>query len=667
MRRIAISLLLVAGMPCLSWAKDKPNIILFLVDDMGWTDCGAYGSRYYETPNVDRLATQGMRFTDAYASPLCSPCRASIMTGQEEARHGILSAHGHLEPEPPGPQVFQENPPATQRFLLPKSKRYLDPDTVTLAEALRGAGYRTAHLGKWHLGLTQPHWPEAHGFETTFHCAPDPGPPGSTYFSPHNVNTDGHPSPAHRVGNITDGPEGEHIADRLTREAVKFITEHRDEPFFLNLWHYSVHGPWEAKEEYVRAFAEKKDPTGRHGNPVMAAMLKSMDDSLGQIMKALDDLHLSDNTIIVFFGDNGGNKHSWATAGEQNRYLQNEKHNLYSMVKAYNQYAGLQPPTNNAPLREGKGRLYEGGVRVPLMVRWPEKIPAGSISDAIVNNIDLYPTLLEMAGVPLPEKHVIDGLSFAPVLREGKDFSRDTSFHWFPYHNAGISVRKGDWKLIRRFKENPSYYEGLVELYNLKDDLGETNNLAKQMPEKVAELGKLIDRHFAETGGLYPRPNPAFDERARARTQTRGPRKASTPRNAIAGLVPKQCAIVPIRGAIRVLPQGRQPFLGTARVRLKGPMTLHLRARSVNGDGGMGRIQWKIQEQDEFPPAGQSVTFELPAGKDWQDVQVTVPIEGESQLVRIHLPDAKALEIQSIRWDAEGQRQVAWDFSDIAP
>jgi arylsulfatase A-like enzyme len=664
MRRIAISLLLIAGVPCLSWARDKPNIILFLVDDMGWTDCGAYGSHYYETPNVDQLAEQGMRFTNAYAAPLCSPCRASIMTGQEEARHGIMSAHGHLEPEPPGPQVFQENPPATQRFLLPKSKRYLDPDTVTLAEALRDAGYRTAHLGKWHLGLTQPHWPEAHGFETTFHCAPDPGPPGSTYFSPHNIKPDGHPSPAHRVGNITDGPEGEHITDRLTKEAIKFITEHRDEPFFLNLWQYSVHGPWEAKKEYVKAFAEKRDPTARHRNPVMAAMLKSMDDSLGQIMKVLDDLNLSDNTIIVFYSDNGGNKHSWATAGEQNRYLRNEKHKLHPMVKAYNQYAGLQPPTNNAPLREGKGRLYEGGVRVPLMVRWPEKIPAGSTSDAIVNNIDLYPTLLELAGVPLPENHVVDGLSFAPVLREGKDFSRDTSFHWFPYHNAGISVRKGDWKLIRRFKENPNYYEGLVELYNLKEDLGETNNLAKQMPEKVAELGKLIDQHFAATGGLYPKPNPAFDERAKAGARTGG---VGTPRSSTHGLVPRQCRIIPIKGAIRVLPQGRQSFLGTAQVKLKGPMTLRLRARSVSGDGGTGRIQWRTRGQDEFPQTGQSITFELPGGKDWQEVRLTVPIEGESRLVRIHLPGAKALDIQSIRWEAESQSPVAWDFLDVVP
>jgi len=668
MRKLKIVILFIMlGVPCLAGAKEKPNIILFMADDMGWTDCGAYGSQYYETPNIDKLAAQAMRFTSAYAHPLCSPSRASIMTGQEESRHGVMSAHGHLEPEPPGPQVFQENPPRTQRFLLPKSKRYLDPDTVTLAEALRDAGYRTAHMGKWHLGLTQPHWPEAHGFETTFHAAPDPGPPGSTYFSPHNVHPDGHPSGQYRVGNITDGPEGEHIADRLADEAIKFITEHKDEPFFLNLWQYSVHGPWEAKEEYVKAFLKKKDPTGRHGNPVMAAMLKSLDDSLGRVMKALDDLNLSDNTIVIFYSDNGGNIHSWASAAEQDRYLKNEKHNLFHMVKAYREYAGLQPPTNNTPLRLGKSFLYEGGVRVPLMVRWPKKIPAGSASNAIINNIDLYPTLLDLAGVPLPQNHVIDGLSFAPVLMEGKAFRRDTSFTWFPYHDAGISVRKGDWKLIRRFKENPKYYEGLVELYNLKEDLGETNNLAKQMPEKVAELGRLIDQHFAETGGLYPKPNPAFDAQSAARAQGRAKGRSTTPRGPTAGLVPKQCKIVPIKGAVRVLPQGKLPFLGTAQIKLKGPLTLHLRARSVSGDGGTCRIQWRTVGQSEFSQNGQSVRFELPAGKDWQEVNVTVPVKGETQLVRIYLPGAKAVEIQSIRWSADGRRGVTWDFSGVAP
>ena len=507
---LASILLLSIGATLEAAQADRPNIILFLVDDMGWTDCGVYGSGYYETPNVDKLARQSMRFTEAYAHPLCSPSRASIMTGQEESRHGITSAHGHLEPEPLGPQVFQENPPANQRFLLPKSKRYLDPDTVTLAEALKEAGYRTAHLGKWHLGLTRPHWPDQHGFETTFHSSPDTGPPNSTYFSPHKIHPEGHPAGNHRVGNIVDGPEGQHIADRLAEEAIKFITEHKEEPFFLNLCQYPVHGPWEANEETIKHFAKKKDPTGRHTNPVMAAMLKSMDDSLGRVMQALDDLNLSDSTIVVFYSDNGGNTNSWSTEREQNRILKNEKHNLHHMVKAYKQYAGLQPPTNNAPLRAGKAKLHEGGVRVPLMVRWPKKIAAGKTSDAIVNNIDLYPTLLEMAGAALPKNHVIDGLSFAPVLLEGKAFPRDTSFSWFPYHDAGIAVRKGDWKLIRRFKENPEYYEGLVELYNLKEDLGETNNLAKQMPKKVAELGKLIDQHFAATGGLYPKPNPAY-------------------------------------------------------------------------------------------------------------------------------------------------------------
>ena len=404
----------------------------------------------------------------------------------------------------------------------------------------------------------------------------------------------------------------------------------------------------------------------------MAAMLKSLDDSLGRIMKALDDLNLTDNTIIVFFSDNGGNIHSWSTAQEQNRYLKNEKHNLHHMAKAYQEYAGLQPPTNNAPLRAGKAKLYEGGVRVPLMVRWPKKIPAGKTTDAIVNNIDLYPTLLELAGVPLPQNHMIDGLSFAPVLLQGKAFPRDTSFSWFPYHDAGISVRKGDWKLIRRFRENPKYYEGLVELYNLDEDLGETNNLAKQMPGKVAELGKLIDRHFAETGGLYPKPNPAFDKQAAARAQARaGSRttqgRSTTLRSPFTGLVPKQCKIVPIKGAIRVLPQGKLPFLGTARIKLTGPMTLHLRARSVSSNGSTGRIQWRIAGQDEFPQNGQSVPFELPAGEDWQEIKVTVPLKGTSHLVRIHVPDAKALEIQSIRWSANGQRGVAWDFSEVMP
>jgi len=641
----------------------QPSIIIFLVDDMGWTDSGAYGSQYYETPNVDRLATQSMRFTDAYAHPLCSPSRASILTGQEESRHGIMSAQGHLPPDAPGQQVYQENPSANQPFLLPKSKHFLNPETVTLAEALKEAGYRTAHMGKWHLGLTPEYRPDKHGFEVTFESAPDPGPPGGTYFAPHKVSSDGAPTPNHPVGNIKDGPAGEHIADRLAQEAVGFIRAHKDEPFYLNLWQYNVHGPWEAKEAYIKAFVEKKDPTGRHSNPVMAAMLKSMDDSLGMVLKTLDDLGIADDTIFVFFSDNGGNIHSWATAAEQDKVLNNPSHKLHDVVKMYRKYAGLQPPTSNLPLRKGKSDLYEGGVRVPLMVRWPGKVAAGTTSDAIVNNIDLYPTLLELAGVPKPKGHIVDGESFVPVLLEGKPFCKDTSFHWFPYQDAGITVRKGDWKLIRRFKENPREYEGMVELYNLKDDLGESRNLARQMPEKVAELGRLIDEHFKSTGGLYPVPNPGYRKQAAPQP---GPVSQSIDTIPQArGLVPKQCEVAAINGGIRVMPTGKMPFLGTAQVKLTGPLTLRLRARTVDGAGGTGRVQWKNKDQEEFPSSGQTISYAIPPGEDWQDIEVSVPAAGAIQIVRLYLAGPKAMEIQTIEWVRKGRGSVQWNFADL--
>lgn len=636
----------------LSVASDRPNIILFVVDDMGWTDGGVFGSDYYETPNIDTFAKEAMRFTNAYAHPLCSPSRASILTGQEESRHGILSAHGHQQPEPWGPQEFQPATPKLE-YLLPKSRRYLDPEAVTLAETFRGAGYRTAHMGKWHLGLTQDHWPDKHGFDVTFHAAPDPGPPGSTYFAPHGVHPDGHPTAAHRVGNIVDGPDGEHIDDRLGTEAIKFITKHKEEPFYLNLWMYDCHGPWEAKQDSIKEFAKKAtDPDG-HTNPVYAAMLKTMDDNFGRVMSAVDELGISDNTIVIFFSDNGGNTHSMGEA-EQKRNLANSKHRAHLYSKIYNQYAGIQHPTKNLGLREGKGRLYEGGQRVPLMVRWPNQIPAGSTSDAIVNNIDLYPTLLDLTGQPKPNGHIIDGESFASVLTEGDEGAGRTTVSFFPYHNAGISVRDGDWKLIRRFVRKPDEYEGLAELFNLNDDLGETNNLAEKMPEKVAELGKLIDAHFKKTSGLAPESNPAYQKPTL---------KSGIPKSAIHGLVPRQCHIDQIDGNIRVVSEGKMPFLGTAQVKLTGPITLHLRARVVGDEPGKARVQWRTNQQDEFPQSSQNVDFNLIASAEWQDITVQVPVDGRSQLVRIHLPVGRVTEIQSIRWEAKGQKPVEWWFS----
>lgn len=653
-------LLLLAGVIIFSGAQAasarQPNVILFLVDDMGWTDGGVFGSDYYETPNIDAFAKQSMRFTDAYAHPLCSPSRASIMTGQEESRHGILSAHGHLEPEPWGAQKYQAATPRDE-FLLTKSRQNLDPNATTLAEAFLEAGYRTAHMGKWHLGLTQEHWPDKHGFEVTFHSAPDPGPPGSTYFSPHGVQPEGHPGPRTRVGNITDGPDGEHIDDRLGTEAIKYITKHKNESFYLNLWMYDCHGPWEAKLDYIKYFAAKESNPGGHSNPVYAAMLKTMDDNFGRVMTALDDLGIADNTIVIFFSDNGGNIHSMGAA-EQKKHLANPKSRAHGYTKIYNDFAGIQNPTKNLWLRGGKAKLYEGGERVPLMVRWPGQVPAGSISDAIINNIDLYPTLLELTGQEEPDNHIIDGTSFANVLLKGQEGANKTSVSYFPYHGGGISVRVGDWKMIQRYSRKPDSYDGLVELFNLKDDLGETQNLASAMPEKVAEFSKLIDAHFEKTGGLAPMRNPDYQPQAAS------PNKSADPSR---GLVPKQSTISLNGGALHVTPTGRVPFLGTAQVKAPGPLTLHLRARSTEGTGVTGRVQWRESHQTEFPEKTQFVSYEIPEGKTWHDIRVDVPVAKESALLRIHLAGGKAMEIQSIRWTAKGNTIKAWDFAKSTP
>jgi arylsulfatase A-like enzyme len=626
-------------------AESKPNIVLFLVDDMGWMDSTPYGSEYYATPNMQRLAEQSMRFTDAYAVPLCSPTRASILTGQYSARHRITSATGHRPAAPPDVSPYPEKGAPGRRLLYADSKNYLDPRLVTLAEVLRDAGYRTGHFGKWHLGLMPEHWPDKQGFETTWHCAPDPGPPN--YFSPYGVQAEGRPTGQHKVGNITDGPDGEHIADRLTDEALKFIDAHQDEPFYLNLWHYSVHGPWQHKEEYTAEFAKKTDPRGEQRNPVMASMLRCVDDSLGRILDKLDDLELTDDTLFIFFSDNGGNCHSWRTDDSKLRNV-TDKHPLYDTIQSYRKWAGGEPPTNNAPLREGKGRIYEGGQRVPLMVRWPGKIEPDTTSDTVVGAIDLCPTILDALGVDKPSGQIMDGISILPVLTKTGPLDRGAYFTWFPHLIPAVSVRQGDWKLIRRFETHPDYPE-IRELYNLKNDVGETTNLARRMPGKVTELDALIDGFIRDTGALAPKPNPAY--RAQKSTEL------------TAGLVPKMCKIALVDGVLRVEADGRTPFLGTAQVRYTGPMTLKLRTRSTAG--GTGRVQWKTSEQENFPAAGQVVEFNLQPRDDWQDVTVDLPVKGRTAIVRLYLPtDQRPVEVQFIQFIDEDGARKTWDFSE---
>ncbi len=317
-----------------------------------------------------------------------------------------------------------------------------------------------------------------------------------------------------KLGNITDGPDGEYITDRLTDEALKFIEAHRDEPFYLNLWQYGVHGPWGHKEAYTAKFAKKTDPRGKQRNPIMASMLRSVDESLGRVLAKLDALDLTENTLFIFYSDNGGNTHSNVPGSRQMKNI-NPGHPRYKQVEDWKKWAGPEPPTNNAPLREGKGRIYEGGVRVPLMVRWPGRIKAGSTSDTVVTAIDLYPTILDAVGLKRPAGHTVDGLSFLPVLEQTGTLDRDAFFTWFPHLIPAVSVHRGDWKLIRRFEPHRDYPD-VRELYNLQEDIGETRNLAGKMPGKVKELDALIDGFIKDTGALAPKPNPAYKPRSAA-------------------------------------------------------------------------------------------------------------------------------------------------------
>lgn len=626
----------------------RPNLVLFLVDDMGWMDSEPYGSRYYETPNLVRLAAQSMRFTDAYALPLCSPTRATILSGQYSARHRVTSASGHRPADPEDASSYPAKAPPTSRYLYPVSKNYLDPALAVLPERLKDAGYRTGHFGKWHLGIAPEHGPDRRGFETVWYAVPDPGPP--SYFSPYGVKSEGEPKGRSKIGTITDGPEGEYIVDRLTDEALKFIETHRDEPFFLNLWQYGLHGPWGHKESYTAEFAKKTDPSGLQGNPIMASMIRSIDESVGRVLDKLDELGIAGDTLFVFLSDNGGNVHSNRSEDRKTANLP-PGHPKEAFLADWRKWAGGRPPTNNTPLREGKGRIYEGGQRVPLIVRWPGRVAPGTTSDAVVGAVDLLPTLLAAAGVDLPGSQPVDGLSLLPVLEGKGGLDREAYFTWFPHQIPAVSVRSGDWKLIRRWEPHRDYPD-LLELYDLKNDLGETRNLAKEHPGKAAELSALIDRFIEETGAYAPIPNPAFREEG-----------GTVEKAALDALKPRDCEIELVGGALRVIGTGRQPFLGTGGAKLAGPLRVGLRLRAP--EGGTGRLQWKTEAQEAFTQEGQVVDYTLSGGGEWEELSLELPVEGALGILRIHLPAAggKSVEIGSIRIEGAGGKARAWDFS----
>ena len=457
----------------------QPNIVYILADDFGWNDLACEGSTFYDSPNIDRIAGEGMRFTQGYAAcQVCSPSRASILTGKYPPRHGITDYIGA-----PAGEAWR-NAGRCTKLLPPEYDRGMRSDEITFAEVLRRAGYRTFFAGKWHLG-DSPADPEAFGFEIN-KGGWRAGSPMGGYFSPwENPKLD-------------PGPAGENLPVRLGRETAEFIAQHKDEPFLAYLSFYSVHAPIQTSRERWEKYRQKALAQGIPENrfifdrrlpvrqvqdcPIYAGMIEAMDDAVGLVLDALDEHGLAENTIVIFTSDNGG-------------------------VSSGDAFA-----TSMLPLRGGKGRQWEGGIREPFHVRYPAVVQAGSTCDVPVSGIDYYPTLLELAGVPMPQEQEVDGASIVPLLKGAASAElsgRDLYWHYPHYGNQGgdpsAIIRNGPWKLIHYFED------GHDELYHVFEDIGEENDVIAGHTDLAAEMRTRLDRWLQESGAKLPVPDPEHD------------------------------------------------------------------------------------------------------------------------------------------------------------
>jgi arylsulfatase A-like enzyme len=593
-----------------SAATAPMNVIFILADDLGWSDTTLNGTtRLYQTPNLDRLAKRGLTFSRAYSdSPLCSPTRASILTGLSVSRHGISSPNGHL------PKIILEatvptTGPPSLKTLIPNSVNRLETRYHTLGEAFKASGYATAHFGKWHLGIP-PHSPLEHGFDTDLPHDSGPGPVRGF------IGVWNYPKLKPRT------PQ-EHIEDRMAEEAAKFIDANKDRPFFLNYWQFSVHAPFDAKKKLIAKYKELVKPEDPQRSPTYAAMVESMDDAVGTLLDSLERNGIADRTAIIFTSDNGGN--------------------MYNRIDDTS-------PTSNAPLRGGKATLWEGGIRVPCVVVWPGITRAGSRSEELVQTADFYPTIAELLDIKTEPGQHFDGISIAPALKGGK-LERETLFTLFPHSPPivpdqlppGISVIQREWKLIRIFHDGENTAHRHL-LFNLKNDLGETTDLAERHPEQVKTMVAILDKHLADTAAVVPKPNPAW------RKTTENPSWTAS----------KGTALKTEENRLILTSSSSDPWISKPinAGRAKGPYTISFRMTS-NG-AGAGQIMWQESAKQPFNGKQRSVSFEPSHDGIPKDYRLDLP---PANIAGIRIDPGTAMgeySFENIRIIAGGREVFSW-------
>ncbi len=440
----------------------KPNIVLIFIDDLGWKDLGFMGSEYYETPNLDAFAKQGMVFTNGYASAAnCAPSRACMLSGLNSTRHGVYTVNSSSRGDT-----------KTRKLIPITNTLHLQDSIYTLHEMFKSAGYTTSNFGKWHVGVD----PKTQGVDVNVGGGKvgNPGGKGG-YFTPYNIP------------NIKDGPKGEYLTDRLTKEAISFIEDNKDRNFFAYIPYYTVHTPIMAKESWIAKYKAKQGINGQK-NPIYGAMVSALDENIGKLLNALKKLNLEENTLVIFTSDNGG----------------------------------VRSLSRQTPLRAGKGSYYEGGIRVPLVIKWPGKIKPGTTSAIRVTNLDFYPTLQEIVK-PQNKASKLDGADITPLFSDRKITNRDLVWH-FPIYLQGskkssvdsrdplFRTRPGSIIISDHWKLHEYFEDGGIELYNLSNDVGERNNLAEQHPEKVKELyTKLLSWRKINNAPIPTKKNPEYD------------------------------------------------------------------------------------------------------------------------------------------------------------